>query len=584
MKMHKSMLPAATSDALAGELMKVYEQFGDVKVYDTEEVAGSQGKLHKRSETAENKALRLELMKTTLRHERQRVEAAKAEASKLGKAITSASGFDPYDLRAPSRHLVPWLSPLRESIPRVSRPGAGKTAHWKSIIANSNSYVRGGAGASPWVNEGQRAPQISLTTLAVSQNYVTIGKDGSVTYEAESSSEGFEEALATGHFFVMETLFVAEEDSIVGGNNSLKLGTCATPTGTTTGSGSFTGTFYAKVVELTYEGYRNYVLDNGFSSTTQLPNITTGITQQKVIITGDNKTMTVNTGCGQKSVASAAVSPSSSVSAKFSVAPATGAIAWAWYLGTANTDGALYLQAITTVPSLTITAAPGTTGQLCSALGSADYSVNDGTTGGGVGQVTAYDGIITQAFNNTTLNPQNAYVKNLSGAVLTTAGRGDVIEIDDMLVNMWNLYKVTVDEIYVNAQEMRNITNRVLNTTSAPLLRYEREGSDGEYDLVASGVISWYFNPYIPGGKKIAIMVHPTIPPGTILAIAKELPPYFKTSDTPAVMEILTRRDTYALEYARTSRTYDFGSYSENSGPAIYAPFCIGMITQVGNG
>ena len=591
MKMTKSMLPAGTPEPLAKAYMEVYERFGDVKKFNTTVAAGDggDGTVYRREETAENKAMRHELMKAALKPLSEGVEFKDGKLVKLGKAsVSSTSGFDPYDLEVPSHHLVPWLSPIRESLPRTKRPGPGVTAHWKTIIANSSSYTRGGAGASPWVNEGQRAPLITLSTISVSQNYVTIGKDGSVTFEAVSSSEGFEDALATAHFFALETLMVAEEDSLLGGNKSLKLGTASTPTGTTAGSGSFSGTFYAKVIGLTYEGYRNFVLDNGLDPTTGNPKIPTdgtGLVQQRVIVTGDNKTMTVNTGAGIPSTASSAVSPSSSVSATFSVTAKTGELAWLWYLGTANTNGSLYLVACTNVPTYTITAAPATTGQVLSSLNTTvDFSVNDGTTGGGVNQVTAYDGLITQALNNTTLSPQNAYTKALAGAVLTTSGRGNVVEIDNMLLNMWNLYKVTIDVIYVNAQQMQDITNRVLNTTSAPLLRYERDGDTEEYSLTGNGMISFYFNPFIPGGRKIPIIIHPTIPPGTILAMAKTLPAYFKTNSTPVVAEVLERRPYYAQEYATTTREYQFGTYAENAGPAVYAPFAFGLLTGIGAG
>lgn len=580
MKMHKSMLPAGTNPVLADELMKVYDQFGDVKLFETNEVKDAPG-VFKRTETPENIALRHELMKATLRTEGERIKAEKAAMGK--SSVTSGSGFDPYDLAAPSRHLVPWLSPIREALPRVKRPTPGNTAHWKSIIANSSSYKRGGAGASPWVNEGQRAPAITLTTIPVSVNYTTIGKDGTVTFEAESGSAGFEDALASAHFFTLETLMVSEEDALIGGNKTLKLGTANTPTGAVSGSGSFTGTFYTKVIGLTYEGYRNFILDNGLDSTTGLPLVATGLTQQRVITTGDSKTMTVNTGAGQVSAASAAVSPSSSVTMTLSVTGKTGEIAWLWYVGTSAVDTNLYLQACTTVPTLAMTAANVTTTQTVSQLTAGDFSVNDGTTGGGVNQVTAYDGLITQILNNTTLTPQNAYVKNMAGVVLSTSGRGNVDQIDTMLLSMWNLYKVTVDEIHVNAQEMKNITNRVLNTTSAPLLRYERDDGAGEYDLVASGVISFYYNPYVPGGKKIPIMVHPTLPPGTILALSKTLPAYYKTSQTPTVAEVLERRPYYALEYAQTTREYQFGTYCE-SALAVYAPFALGIITGIADG
>lgn len=579
MKMNKAMLPAGTTPELADKLMKVYDSFGDVKLFTTD-IVNKEAGVYRQVETVENKALRHELMKVCLEPLFEKIRTGELQKT----SITTASGFTPYDLQAPSKHLVPWLSPLRESIPRVKRATPGITANWKTVIANSNSYVRGGAGASPWVNEGQRAPYISMSTIPCSANYVTIGKDGNVTYEGESASEGFEDALASAHFFTLETLMVAEEDALLGGNKTLKLGQANKPTGSATGSGSLTGTFYALCVGLTYEGYRNFILDNGLSTTTGLPNVTTGLVQQRVITTGDNKVMTVNSGCGQMStISTTPATASSSVSASFTTTAKTGELAWLWFVGTANSASSLYLQACTTVPTYTFTTAPVSTTQLASALQNLDLSVNDGTTGGGANQVTAYDGFITQALNNTSLTPQNAYQVNLSGSLLTTNGRGNVVEIDNMLLAMWNLYKVSVDVIYVNAQEMQNISNRVLNTSSAPLLRYERDGNTGEYDLTGSGVISFYFNPFIPGGKKIPIMIHPTLPPGTIIAWAKDLPTYFKTNSTPAVAEVLERRAYYAQEYARTSRTYEFGVYDE-SCLAVYAPFCLGIISGIGNG
>jgi len=592
MKMTKDMLPAGTDDRTADALVKVYEKYdtGAPKYVETP-MQGNPG-VFKMIETPQNKQLRKEVMKAVLKPAAESFLAKKAyEAGDrtpetLAKAtVSTGSNITPYDLRAPSLHLVPWLSPIRESLPRIKRPSPGTLAHWKAIIAASSSYTRGNAPACPWINEGQRAPLISLTALNASATYASLGRDGNVTYEAESASEGFEDALASAHFFALETLMVLEEDALIGGNYSLKLGTANTPTGTNTGSGSLTGTYYCSVIGLTYEGYRNYVMANGVDATTGNPTIpvsaTAGITQQTVQTTLDAKTMTTNWGVGQASAVSSANSPSSAASATFTVTAKSGEIAWAWYIGTSSSAGAQYLQAITTVPSYTFTAAPATNTQLQSNLTVGDFSVNDGSTGGGTNQVTAFDGLLTQAFNNTSLSPQNAYVKKLAGATLTTGGKGNVVEIDNMLVSMWNNYKVTVDVIYVNAQELTNITTRVLNGSSAPLLRVLGD-SDG-FDVTGYGVVSYYHNPYIPGGRKIPIMVHPTLPPGTILGYAKTLPPYFKTNATPNVAEVLTRRDYYSKEWADVTREYQFGCYSEEV-LAVYAPFCLGVITGIGNG
>ena len=75
----------------------------------------------------------------------------------------------------------------------------------------------------------------------------------------------------------------------------------------------------------------------------------------------------------------------------------------------------------------------------------------------------------------------------------------------------------------------------------------------------------------------------PTVPPGTILGYAKNLPSYFKTNATPNVAEVLTRRDYYSKEWADTTREYQFGVYSEQC-LGVYAPFCLGIICGVGNG
>jgi len=259
MKMTKALLPADMNDTLKDELVKTYDSVGyntNDPAFRTTAVEGTKGMVVVARETAENKLLRNEVMKTCIR--------PALDALKKG-VVNVASGFTPYDLRAPSFHLVPWLSPIRESLPRVSRAAPGGIYHWKSVIASSNSYSRGGLPAMPWVNEGQRAPQISMATIPVQATYTTMGREGSVTFEAESSSIGYEDAVSSNHYFTLESVMVLEEDSLLGGNNSLALGKANTPTGVGSGSGSLTG-YYAGVVGLTYEGYRNFVQVNGLSS------------------------------------------------------------------------------------------------------------------------------------------------------------------------------------------------------------------------------------------------------------------------------------------------------------------------------
>ena len=79
-----------------------------------------------------------------------------------------------------------------------------------------------------------------------------------------------------------------------------------------------------------------------------------------------------------------------------------------------------------------------------------------------------------------------------------------------------------------------------------PLLRYDApaDGSGGEYQLTASGVIQYYYNPFaINGGLRIPIRLHPKVPPGTILGWCENLPIQYQSNEVPNVAEVKTRQD-----------------------------------------
>ena len=191
-------------------------------------------------------------------------------------------------------------------------------------------------------------------------------------------------------------------------------------------------------------------------------------------------------------------------------------------------------------------------------------------------------------------NPvNNAYVQTFAsgaagtGTFLTASGRGSVVEIDNMLVSMWNAYRVSPTVLYVNAQEQRNITNKCLTNASGPLLRYN-VAADGDhggpYGVSASGVVRWYYNPFsVDGGFDIPVKVHPDLPPGTILALCERLPVWYQSNQTPNVAEVMTRRDYYRVDWPLRTRRREFGVYTEET-LAVYAPFGVGILANIGNG
>jgi len=248
-----------------------------------------------------------------------------------------------------------------------------------------------------------------------------------------------------------------------------------------------------------------------------------------------------------------------------------GAVAYAWYVGAI---GAETLQNITTINSATFSA-PLATGQQAATVITTDNSRN---------ATLAFDGLLTVGFNPA----NNAYVQTLAtgtagtGSFLTASGRGSIVEIDNMLMQMWNAYRLSPTVIYVNAQEQKNITAKCLTNSSGPLLRYPVDASqDKPYEFAASGVVRWYYNPLT--GIEIPVNVHPDLPPGTLLAFCERLPVWYQSNETPNVAEVLTRRDYYRVDWPLRTRRREYDVYAEET-LAVYAPFGVGVITNIGNG
>lgn len=480
----------------------------------------------------------------------------------LAKNIAVATGLVGYDLQAPAKNLYPTITPLRNVIPRTRRANPGDATHWKVI----SSVVGSGYDAMPWVPEGQRSASMSYSTDPKAASYVTLGEEDSLTFEAESASVGFEDINATSTMRLLQKLMRKEEMAILGGNASLALGTTPTPSLSASGSGATlpgAPTTYSVIcVAMTFEGWKNF------------STLATGLVQSKTITGNEGQTYTLNGGYGQ---ASAAATQSVTLGQTLfaSVTPVVGAVAYAWYVGTA---GAEKLEAITTINSAKFSAALAGTGQAASALTAADKSRNASL---------AFDGLLTW----NAANASDVYRKALptgtagTGTALTASGRGSIVEIDDMLQEMYDKYRLSPSCIWVNSQEQRNITNKVLSNSSGPLLRYDAPANGAEpYAIMANGVVSYYYNPYShDAGTKLPIKVHPDLPPGTLLAYAEQLPTWYQSNEVPNVAEIITRRDYYRIDWPLRTRRREFGTYAEEV-LAVYAPFATAVLTNIANG
>jgi len=471
-------------------------------------------------------------------------------SAELAKTISTATGLVPFDLQAPAKNLYPVNTPIRNRLPRVGG-GQGTATNWKQITSIAGS----GYDAMAWVPEGQRTARMSYSAVNKSASYVTLGEEDNVTFEAISAGQGFEDVRSTGTMRVLQKMMLKEENALIFGNNSLALGTPGTPTLSAGGSGGTLGaaTYSVMVVALTGEGFRNSSLSGGVATS-------------QTVTGADGATYTLKGGSSNKSAAATQAITLGQV-LSCSVAAVTGAVGYAWYVGTAGNEK---LERITTINSATFNAPlVGGTRQAATVI-TADNSQN----------TLAFDGLMTHAFVRTLATGTAG-----TGTVLTSSGRGTINEIDDMLQAMWDTNQVSPDVIYVSSQELKNITNKALaGPGTSPLLQVFTPPEQGYPGLMAGGVIGFYFNPFaMNGGIRIPIMLHPSLPAGTILAWADNLPAQYQSNNVPRCAEVKVRRDYYQLDFPIHTRAQEFGVYAEEV-LAVYAPFAIGVITNIANG
>src|ERR1700757_3014589 len=167
----------------------------------------------------------------------------------LAKTISTATGLLAYDLQAPAKNLYPFVTPIRNVMPRVGG-GTGTATNWRQV----NAIIGSGFDAMGWVPEGQRSGQMSYSTSSKSASYVTIGEEDAATFESISAGREFEDIQARMTFRLLQKMMLKEEMAILAGNQSLYLGTPATPSLSSSGTGSTLPgaptTYYVKVVGL----------------------------------------------------------------------------------------------------------------------------------------------------------------------------------------------------------------------------------------------------------------------------------------------------------------------------------------------
>ena len=143
-----------------------------------------------------------------------------------------------------AKQLVPFLSPLRNMIPRtVSKTGS--SVHWKAITAVD-------AAGKATAIEGSRGNGMKYTVADKLASFKVISLQDSVSLEAEAGGRNFEDVKATSATNLLLRVMTEEEKLILGGNVT-SLGTVPAPVVTNAASGGTiaAGTYSVKVAALT---------------------------------------------------------------------------------------------------------------------------------------------------------------------------------------------------------------------------------------------------------------------------------------------------------------------------------------------
>ena len=486
----------------------------------------------------------------------QRAELAKAGWQQSGSAV---SGITNYDLELGAKKLFPVITPLRDRIPRLSAKG-GIQANWRAVTGINTLGVS--AGIAP----GQRNARTTHTTADYFAAYRTLGMDDSVDFQADWSAEGFDDVKALSVEQLLYSTMIQEEFVDLGGNTSVALGTTPTPTLTTATTGGSFGASTALIVNcvaLTLRGYQQLAAWNNGTVGGGV-NIATGLLAATISrANADGTTDTLNGGTAQVS-ANATLTGGTGTTNSFTatVAPVRGAVAYAWFWGT---TGSVLLGAVTTINSVSILAA-ATGSQNVSTMPATDNSTDS----------LVYDGILTQIMKS----GSGAYFSDLAngtagvGTSLTSDGAGGCVEIDAVLRDRYDLYRISPNEMFMGAGVALALNKLIIANGGAPLIRY---GMDANGATITAGtMVGQYLNKIT--GTLIKVTIHPNMPAGQILFFSDSSP--YPMSGVPAPLVKRLRRDYFATEWPLKSYRFEY-STAFDGVLQCYFPPAFGLLRNI---
>lgn len=438
------------------------------------------------------------------------------EDTRLQKGLTVSTGLVGINLDAPAHQLVPLLSPFRQSIPRVTKPGSS-SATWRQITALS----------TPKLSVAESAASALFTTTLTSPTaaYKGMGLRGQVTREAEAGAQGFDPALAKETRNTLENYMKMEEQYILGGNITALAapGTIAAAVVDTFGTLP-ADEYFVNVQALTLPAANRETIDRPIdyaASHAVVTPVAGRHTNARAIADGwgVNGTETSDTTVGAND------------GLEITWDPVPGAAAYAVFVGLTTGDANLNCEVIVTQTSVLLTSvvADGETADTVAADTSAD--------------ALAYDGII----QHVVASGSGAALVNQAG-VLAQAN-GEITAIQDVFTTLWNNAKIGEFRIVVAGQEARSLSRLGFASNSVRLV----------IDPAGSGNSGISFGTYVgrimnnTTGQWAPVEAVPWMPGGSILILPTSVP--YNDANISDPFDMWMGFDVERWDYASTTST-----------------------------
>ena len=219
---------------------------------------------------------------------------------------------------------------------------------------------------------------------------------------------------------------------------------------------------------------------------------------------------------------------------------------------------------------MVITSLPGAS-QLASALPASDQSTN----------ALVFDGILTFAAKGATNGAYNAVMPDGvlgTGTGLTSDGAGGIVEFNTAFKSFWDNYRLSPDTIWMSAQELINVSKKIIANGGAPLIRFTQDASQQHSGITGGVLVDSVLNPITQ--TMVKLRIHPDLTPGTVLFTTSSIP--YPMSGVGNVMQVKTRREYYQIDWPRRSRKDEIGVYADEL-LQVYATFSLGTISNIGN-